>query len=268
MNRVKEVARINARDVSVQLASDSTGNARQWDVSKSWHAQYSNSAYVYVGGLPLDLSEGDVVIVFSQFGEVVDINIPRDHKTGKSRGFAFIGYEDQRSTVLAVDNFNGAKLLGRTLRCDHCASYHEEQKKEMKDLPEHVVRRMSEKEIEQKQKDLERRNQELEEDSTVKASTFASGRGTFESEEQTEEREIREQIVHVRLLHASLPVEYAEAQEKHRMTRLYACRRKWTAAQIPSACSTSRPCSRSAKLRQALRPRKRHASSKHGRSES
>ena len=38
-------------------------------------------------------------------------------------GFAFVKYEDQRSTILAVDNFNGIKLLGRTLRCDHVEKY-------------------------------------------------------------------------------------------------------------------------------------------------
>jgi len=32
-------------------------------------------------------------------------------------------YEDQRSTVLAVDNMNGAKVLGRTVRVDHVRSY-------------------------------------------------------------------------------------------------------------------------------------------------
>ena len=32
-------------------------------------------------------------------------------------------YEDQRSTELAVDNFNGTKVLGRTLRVDHCEKY-------------------------------------------------------------------------------------------------------------------------------------------------
>ena len=45
-----------------------------------------------------------------RYGEVVDINLVRDKKTGKSRGFCFAAYEDQRSTVLAVDNFNGAKV--------------------------------------------------------------------------------------------------------------------------------------------------------------
>ncbi len=49
--------------------------------------------------------------------------MPKDNETGKPRGFAFIMYEDQRSTVLAVDNLNGAKVLGRTLRVDHVKNY-------------------------------------------------------------------------------------------------------------------------------------------------
>ena len=43
----------------------------------------------------------------------------RDKETGKSKGFAFLKYEDQRSTDLAVDNLGGATILGRTLRVDH-----------------------------------------------------------------------------------------------------------------------------------------------------
>ena len=47
----------------------------------------------------------------------------RDRKTGKSRGFAFLCYQDQRSTILAVDNFNGIKLLNRIIRVDHVEEY-------------------------------------------------------------------------------------------------------------------------------------------------
>ncbi|KAJ6663261.1 hypothetical protein lerEdw1_010397 [Lerista edwardsae] len=89
----------------------------------SWHAEYSDSAWVFVGGLPYELTEGDIVCVFSQYGEIVNINLVRDKKTGKSKGFCFICYEDQRSTVLAVDNFNGIKIKGRTIRVDHVANY-------------------------------------------------------------------------------------------------------------------------------------------------
>ena len=40
------------------------------------------------------MNEGDIVTVFSQFGEVVDIRLARDDKTGESRGFAYLAYED------------------------------------------------------------------------------------------------------------------------------------------------------------------------------
>ena len=53
----------------------------------------------------------------------MDINLPRDKETGKTKGFGFLMYEDQRSTVLAVDNLNGATVLERTLRVDHVKNY-------------------------------------------------------------------------------------------------------------------------------------------------
>lgn len=45
-----------------------------------------------------------------RYGEIANINLVRDKKTGKSKGFCFLCYEDQRSTILAVDNFNGIKV--------------------------------------------------------------------------------------------------------------------------------------------------------------
>merc|ERR1712137_770202 len=100
---------------------------------KSWHDVYKKSAWIYVGGLSFELSEGDVIAVFSQYGEIVNMNLVRDAKTGKSRGFAFICYEDQRSTVLAVDNLNGIKLTGRIIRVDHVADYKPPKEKEETD---------------------------------------------------------------------------------------------------------------------------------------
>ena len=87
--------------------------------SASWHADYRDTAYIYVGGLPFDVSEGDIVTIFSQFGNPTHVNLVRDKETGKSKGFAFLKYEDQRSCDLAVDNLGGAEVLGRVLRVDH-----------------------------------------------------------------------------------------------------------------------------------------------------
>ena len=70
----------------------------------------------------------------------MNINMPRDKETGKPKGFAFLMYEDQRSTVLAVDNLNGANILERTIRVDHVKNYKEKRVKnedgEWEDLEE------------------------------------------------------------------------------------------------------------------------------------
>lgn len=89
----------------------------------SWHDQYRDSAWVFIGGLPYDLTEGDIVCIFSQYGEIVNINLIRDKDSGKSKGFCFLCYEDQRSTVLSVDNLNGIKILNRAIRVDHVSNY-------------------------------------------------------------------------------------------------------------------------------------------------
>ncbi|KAI0307062.1 hypothetical protein B0F90DRAFT_1684771 [Multifurca ochricompacta] len=111
MNVVREINKINERELELGVGS------------ASWHDEYKDSAYIFIGGLHYDLSEGDVITIFSQYGEVVDVNLPRDKETGKTKGFGFLMYEDQRSTVLAVDNLNGATVLERTLRVDHVKKY-------------------------------------------------------------------------------------------------------------------------------------------------
>lgn len=51
---VKEINRIN----DIELAFGVSG--------ASWHDEYKDSAYVFVGGLHFDLTEGDVITIFSQ----------------------------------------------------------------------------------------------------------------------------------------------------------------------------------------------------------
>ncbi|KAJ9657388.1 RNA-binding protein Cwf29 [Coniosporium apollinis] len=108
MNSIRQVQALNKRELEAVVSPEA-----------SWHADYRDTAYIYIGGLPFDLSEGDIITIFSQFGEPVFINLVRDKETGKSKGFAFLKYEDQRSCDLAVDNLGGATVMGRILRVDH-----------------------------------------------------------------------------------------------------------------------------------------------------
>lgn len=113
MNVIAEIQRINNLELEKGLTH----------TSASWHTKYRDSAWVYAGNLPLNLTEGDVICILSQYGEIEDINLVRDSDSGKSKGFAFVKYEDARSCVLAVDNLTGSQVLGRTLRVDHVDKY-------------------------------------------------------------------------------------------------------------------------------------------------
>ncbi|ORY94147.1 hypothetical protein BCR43DRAFT_495942 [Syncephalastrum racemosum] len=110
MNRVREVQRINERELSA---------GGEYSDTASWHYQYRDTSWIYVGNMPFNLTEGDIICIFSQYGEIFNIELIRDKYDGKSKGFAFLQYEDQRSAVLAVDNLNGSDILGRTIRVDH-----------------------------------------------------------------------------------------------------------------------------------------------------
>ncbi|XP_006650827.1 zinc finger CCCH domain-containing protein 25 [Oryza brachyantha] len=123
LTQVKRTQVINQKEALLGIGEDA-----------SWHAKFKDSAYVFVGGIPFDLTEGDLLAVFAQYGEVVDVNLVRDKGTGKSKGFAFLAYEDQRSTILAVDNLNGAKVLGRIIRVDHVSKYKKKEEEDEEEL--------------------------------------------------------------------------------------------------------------------------------------
>ncbi|KAH6628802.1 hypothetical protein F5144DRAFT_604930 [Chaetomium tenue] len=108
MNQIRAIQALNKREIENGVPPEA-----------SWHTDYRDTAFVNFGGLPYELSEGDVITIFSQFGEPVFLKLARDKETGRSKGFGWLKYEDQRSTDLAVDNLGGAEIGGRLVRVDH-----------------------------------------------------------------------------------------------------------------------------------------------------
>lgn len=103
LTNVKNITKLNETELKLGI-----------NEKTSWHKKYKDSAWIFVGGLDYELTEGDIICVFSQFGEIVNINLIRDKKTGKSKGYCFLCFEDQRSTVLSVDNLNGISSRKRS----------------------------------------------------------------------------------------------------------------------------------------------------------
>lgn len=121
MNSIRAIQKLNKRELDEGINPEG-----------SWHTDYRDTAFINIGGLPFELSEGDIITIFSQYGEPVWIKLGRDKETGKSRGYAWLKYEDQRSCDLAVDNMGGATVMDRILRVDH-ARYKPRDDEDMRD---------------------------------------------------------------------------------------------------------------------------------------
>lgn len=57
ITNIKNQNKLNERELQLGISGD---------LGKSWHQKYKESAWIYIGGLPYDLTEGDIITVFSQ----------------------------------------------------------------------------------------------------------------------------------------------------------------------------------------------------------
>ncbi|CAK9438504.1 uncharacterized protein LODBEIA_P27280 [Lodderomyces beijingensis] len=100
MNKIKQINQINQKE----LASNAT------TYKSSWHYDYRDTNYIYIGNIPFAMQAHQIIAIFSQYGVPTHLNLVRDRDTGKHRGFAFLKYANFKSCILAIDNFNGIKL--------------------------------------------------------------------------------------------------------------------------------------------------------------
>jgi len=70
---------------------------------------------LFVGNLSFNTTEGDVLDLFKQAGNVTKCELIVDKFTSKSRGFAFVEMSTQEEANKAVADFNGKELDGRAL---------------------------------------------------------------------------------------------------------------------------------------------------------
>ncbi|XP_048470431.1 transformer-2 protein homolog alpha-like isoform X6 [Rhincodon typus] len=72
-----------------------------------------------VFGLSLYTTERELREVFSRYGPLAGINVVYDQRTGRSRGFAFVYFENVEDSKEAKERANGMELDGRRIRVDY-----------------------------------------------------------------------------------------------------------------------------------------------------
>ena len=70
---------------------------------------------LYVGGLPYQTTEQDLIDLFVQVGQVASATVITDRDSGRSKGFGFIEMGDEQEARSAIERINGITMGDRTI---------------------------------------------------------------------------------------------------------------------------------------------------------
>jgi cleavage stimulation factor subunit 2 len=79
---------------------------------------------IFVGNLSFTTTEEQLFTAFSDIGRVLGVRMVNDAETGKSRGFAFVEFEDPQAALAAIRNMNDYEMNGRRLRVNFSNASH------------------------------------------------------------------------------------------------------------------------------------------------
>jgi len=77
-----------------------------------------NRGVVYLGHIPNGFAEPQMLKYFSQFGKVSRMRLSRSKKTGGSKGYAFIEFQEESVAKIVAQTMNKYLLFEKTLVCE------------------------------------------------------------------------------------------------------------------------------------------------------
>jgi cleavage stimulation factor subunit 2 len=81
-------------------------------------APQNQNRCVFVGNIPYDATEEQLVQICEEVGPVVSFRLVLDKETGKPKGYGFCEYKDEETALSARRNLQGYEINGRQLRVD------------------------------------------------------------------------------------------------------------------------------------------------------
>ncbi|XP_065856468.1 glycine-rich RNA-binding protein GRP1A-like [Euphorbia lathyris] len=76
----------------------------------------------FVGGLAWATTDQSLQEAFSAYGEILDSKIINDRETGRSRGFGFVTFNNEKSMRDAIQGMNSQELDGRNITVNEAQS--------------------------------------------------------------------------------------------------------------------------------------------------
>lgn len=70
---------------------------------------------LYIGNLEWTINNEQLAEFFSQIGKVASANVITDRETGRSRGFGFVEFENDKDAKEAIEKLNGIDFNKRNI---------------------------------------------------------------------------------------------------------------------------------------------------------
>lgn len=107
--------RSSAKDSRVRITHRELGSGRRNPVRypPALNKKRIKTVDIYVGNIPYDLTDDELMGIFGAHGEVTSAKVIIDRETGRSKGFAFVSMESEEEANAAVEALNGAEIGGR-----------------------------------------------------------------------------------------------------------------------------------------------------------
>ncbi|KAL3518232.1 hypothetical protein ACH5RR_020821 [Cinchona calisaya] len=84
-----------------------------------WLFSRPSSTKLFVGGLSYDTNETVLKDAFELHGEITEVKVICDHKSGKSKGYGFVNYTTETAASNAMREMNDKILDGRNIRIQY-----------------------------------------------------------------------------------------------------------------------------------------------------